>query len=307
MKFNCENQKISDCQNKPQRKPKFITLTPNLNFLINVENVLNFLGLEKVEVQSNVFDIENISMDWNILWSFYHHEKYKLNWSSLKYHQKVNHWPGNRVLASKSILTTQTSSKFIPKGFLALESVQEYSKEHPEKKFVIKLKSNRGVKIVEPKDMKFMDPKSPQGYFAQEMITNPLLWNGLKFDIAVFVVITSVNPLRLYRYDNYLKLRFCRKPYNISNPNDVSSYVIGDDHIEAEHFKPIKKYLDENFTYKNAFDEFMRSKNANLSEIYNKIDELIRSVVMSNEKYLIEEVSNCGHVSVLKLLHIFCY
>lgn len=34
--------------------------------------------------------------------------------------------------------------------------------------------------------------------FIQEFIANPLLFNGYKFDIGVYVVITSVLPLRIY-------------------------------------------------------------------------------------------------------------
>ncbi len=34
--------------------------------------------------------------------------------------------------------------------------------------------------------------------FLQEFISNPLLIDGYKFDIGVYVVITSVKPLRIY-------------------------------------------------------------------------------------------------------------
>lgn len=265
--------------------------TPNLFIVRVVDTVLSRLNLNKINISG--MTPENVSVNsWDLFWSFKAITNYNINWSSLNPYQKVNHIPGNHVLVSKSILATKTNSKYIPKGFLKAQDVQEYAKNHPDKKFVLKLKSNRGVKLAKASEMNFTITASLDEYFAQEFVENPLLWNGHKFDFAMYVVITSVNPLRLYYYNQNVYLRFTPKPYDISDPSDVKSYVIDSEHIPGHHFGPVKKYTDNFYTCRDAFDEFMSKKVANLDEIYEKIEDLIRSVVTSKEKDFIYWVSS---------------
>ena len=51
-----------------------------------------------------------------------------------------------------------------------------------------------------------------------------------RFDIGLYVTITSMNPLRVYIYDSDALLRFCAKPYYPFNATDLDTYVIGDDY-----------------------------------------------------------------------------
>ena len=56
-------------------------------------------------------------------------------------------------------------------------------------------------------------PHKEKQWVVSEYIANPLLFNGFKFDLRIYVAITSVNPLRLYIYEEGLT-RFATCKYN---------------------------------------------------------------------------------------------
>lgn len=58
----------------------------------------------------------------------------------------------------------------------------------------------------------------------QQYIEDPLLIDGFKFDLRIYVAVTSVNPLRLYVYDEGL-VRFASERYDTSNLKNVFSHL----------------------------------------------------------------------------------
>jgi tubulin polyglutamylase TTLL4 len=48
----------------------------------------------------------------------------------------------------------------------------------------------------------------------QEYIPNPYLIRGYKFDIRLYVVVSSFDPLKIYLYSDGL-VRFCTKQYAV--------------------------------------------------------------------------------------------
>ena len=56
-------------------------------------------------------------------------------------------------------------------------------------------------------------PNKGNPFIVSEYISNPLLFDGFKFDLRVYVAVTSINPLRIYVYEEGLT-RFATSRYN---------------------------------------------------------------------------------------------
>lgn len=170
----------------------------NKNGLLkHVHLVLNRLG----------YDLSTNETDWNLLWS--HDYPFRVlypNLHRLKPHQRVNHFPGTGFLTNKVDLAT-SDSKYIPRAFKLPKNKMEFLKYASENKnalFLEKHNQHRGVYL---KNVSEIDLASGES-FVQEFVQKPFLVDGHKFDIGVYVVITSVNPLRVYWYKGDVLFRY---------------------------------------------------------------------------------------------------
>lgn len=132
-------------QTEPRPKYWFYMARGYNWIFFSVDNVLKKLGLEKIEIKVN--NREPVHLDWNLLWSYDYHNEIPMDFQKLSYHQKINHIPGNFVMCMKDILTCNTDSKYLPKAFNNTGSLREYAEKNPNKRFVQKLWSNRGVEL----------------------------------------------------------------------------------------------------------------------------------------------------------------
>lgn len=69
----------------------------------------------------------------------------------------------------------------------------------------------RGIKIVNSQQHV---SQTKDGILASRYIMHPHLINGLKYDLRVYVAVTSYCPLKVYLYNDGL-VRFATEPYSV--------------------------------------------------------------------------------------------
>jgi tubulin monoglycylase TTLL15 len=281
---------------EPRPKYWFYMARGYMWIFFSVDNVLKKLGLEKIEM--NVKRQQKVHNDWDLLWSYDYHNEIPIDFSKVNYYQKVNHIPGNFVLCMKDNLAVNTDSRFIPKGFNNSESLLAYAEEHPEARFVQKLWSNRGVELKSADEINFKVFGPGYKYFAQLYVENPLLLDGRKFDFGVYVLITSIDPLRIYYYNKNTLIRMCEQKYNPDNYDDVDSYVISDACLFPWEVDALSVYYNRSFTYKEAMNAYFTKKGYDMGKVWREVETAIREIVLQKEYSFIYWVRALIHQSL---------
>ncbi|XP_055607236.1 probable tubulin polyglutamylase ttll-15 [Uranotaenia lowii] len=262
---------------EPRPKYRIYGRNPSGGHLVHVHAVLERLGLTQVGNDSGV-------NDWDLLWA-HDYPFGKLNLNHLKPHQLVNHFPGSGYITNKVDLST-TKIKYIPRAFKLpseAEQLRKFAIENPNQRFVQKNNQHRHIQIKTLEEIDFGNNET----FAQEFIDDPLLVDGYKFDIGVYTVITSIDPLRVYIYKGDILFRYCPVEYYPFDHKNLDKYIVGDDYLptwEVPMLKPF--YTKLGFGMKDSFDAYMRSTGRDPTIIWDQVEDAIRLAILSKESLL---------------------
>uniref|UniRef100_A0A1B0BDQ3 Tubulin polyglutamylase TTLL4 n=1 Tax=Glossina palpalis gambiensis TaxID=67801 RepID=A0A1B0BDQ3_9MUSC len=162
--------------------------------------------------------------DWMGIWA--KHMK-STSFKSIRPHQKINHLPGSFRIGRKDScwkslvkLKAKHGKKdfgFMPKTYIIPNDLGQLRKSWPKYaqrnvKWIIKPPAGArgtGIRVVDHWNQ--IPKRKP--LIVQKYIERPLLINSSKFDLRLYVLVTSINPLRVYMYHNGLA-RFASVKYS---------------------------------------------------------------------------------------------
>ncbi|KAI9562890.1 hypothetical protein GHT06_010346 [Daphnia sinensis] len=217
----------------------FSGVPPYLNFCLHDEKVVELpwiirrclkwklstitpIVVRKTVVNSG-FRVIKEPKDWIGTWG--KHMKSPL-FTSILEHQKVNHFPGTFQIGRKDRLWRNMQKMvakygndefgFLPQTFVLPHDLRllrkHWSRRTTDVPWIIKPPASaRGTGIQVIHEWNQLPRKKP--LVVQSYVKNPYLINGTKFDIRLYVFVTSVNPLRIYLYENGL-VRFASLTYS---------------------------------------------------------------------------------------------
>jgi len=195
--------------------------------------------------------------------------------TSMKNFQRINHFPGMSEICRKDLLSRNLTRmmKQYPKEYAFFPrtwvlpadqgDLLTYMKSKKKAAFICKpQKGCQGKGIYITRKPITTDSQSDSKYIIQQYIEKPLVIDGFKFDLRVYVLVTSCDPLRIFVYKEGLA-RFATTPYNdLTNLNmsqhcmHLTNYSINkhsetfirDDEESGSKrkFSSIKKWFKEN-------------------------------------------------------------
>lgn len=234
--------------------------------------------------------------DWDVLWSLEYpfHKEYEMyqKITYLKPHQKINHIHGSNPLVSKSYMSTYNRhlENVLP-GFRFPEHIElfkKYSAENPKVRFIEKSKTNRGVRLVNESDINYEYSDS----FYQVFMEDPFIIDERAMDFSVYVVIASISPLRVYRFDQDIHLRFCHDPYYPFDPLQVNKYVVSNVRMPFIGMPSLNHYYSNfGFSFKKSLEAYLIKKGYNVTEIWRRVDKAIADLIQSCEPAMTQEVN----------------
>lgn len=262
----------------------------------------NECPLVKNLLEDNGF-IQCNNNDFSIGWSSGH---IKLTvYPELTKWQRVNHFPNSRELTRKDLLYKNLSkfissfpemskANFLPKSFL-LPNEKKFLEDEMSKNegslWIIKPVSSskgRGIFITN----NISEIPSGVSLIASKYISNPLLINKRKFDLRIYVFVTSILPLRIYRYNDGL-VRFAADPYS-SDINDrcshLTNYEVNKNNIN--YIKNDNPYDNTNY-YTSKWNlgtlrTYLIKQNINPDVLFDKIDDIAIKTLISCENELLK-------------------
>ncbi|XP_007257406.3 tubulin polyglutamylase TTLL5 isoform X1 [Astyanax mexicanus] len=248
-------------------------------------------------VNHGFHEVHPNSNDYNLMWTGTHLKTYLLR--TLQDFQRVNHFPRSHELTRKdrlykNIQRMQQTYGFqnfhiVPQTFVLPAEYQEFCNYFSKDKgpWIIKPVASsrgRGIYLVSSPSQIPME----ENLLVSRYINNPLLIDDFKFDVRLYVLVTSYDPIIIYVYEEGLA-RFATVKYdhamkNIKNQfmhltnysvNKKSSDYVSCDDPEVEDYG--------NKWSMSAMLRYLRQEGKDTTLLMGQIEDLIIKAVLSAE------------------------
>ena len=260
----------------------------------------NNIPLIRFTLEDNGFrEAVSNNQEWSIMWSV-SNMKSQIYQCMGKY-QKVNHFPRSAEITRKDCLCKNITKMqslygyrhfdFVPKTFVLPQEMPlllEEEEKEPRQYWIVKPSAScqgKGIFVTN----NVLDIPEKTQMIASKYICDPLLINGFKFDMRIYVVLTSIDPLRLYVYEEGLvRLATCKYSAPMMN-NKKNKFIHLTNYSINKHnsnFVPNEDPFVEDFGSKwsiSALNDHLKSNKINTEPLWAKIDEIIIKTILAIE------------------------
>nr|XP_042138620.1 tubulin polyglutamylase TTLL6 isoform X2 [Peromyscus maniculatus bairdii] len=241
--------------------------------------------------------------DWTLYWTDFSVSLERV--MEMKSYQKINHFPGMSEICRKDLLARNMSRmlKLFPKDFHFFPrtwclpadwgDLQTYSRSRKNKTYICKPDSGcQGKGIFITRTVK--DIKPGEDMICQLYISKPFIIDGFKFDLRVYVLVTSCDPLRVFVYNEGLA-RFATTSYShpcTENLDEIcmhlTNYSINkhsSNFIQDAHSGSKRKL--------STFNSYMTLHGYDVEQIWRAIEDVIIKTLISAHPVIKHNYHTC--------------
>nr|XP_014030156.1 unnamed protein product [Salmo salar] len=266
-------------------KWKMSTVTPNI---------------VKHTIARSHFKVTKKSHDWLGCWG--HHMK-SPGFKAIREYQKLNHFPGSFQIGRKDRLWRNLSKmqaqfgkrefSFFPRSFVLPQDIKLLRKAWEDsgsrQKWIIKPPASaRGIGIQVIHKWSQMPCKRP--LLVQKYLHKPYLISGNKFDLRIYVYVTSYDPLRVYIFQDGL-VRFASCKYSSSMKSlgnkfmHLTNYSVNRKNTDYQSNDSDKACQGHKWALK-ALWHYLGCKGVNTTLIWEKIKDIVMKTIIASDPYV---------------------
>ncbi|XP_065672973.1 tubulin polyglutamylase ttll6 isoform X9 [Hydra vulgaris] len=223
----------------------------------------------------------------------------------MKKYQKINHFPGMSEICRKDLLARNMNRlwKQFPKDFVIFPRTWcipadfgdflTFCRAKKNKTFIFKPDSgSQGKGIYLAKNLKNFKPES--SVICQQYISRPFLIDGFKFDLRIYVAVTSCNPLRIFVYKDGLA-RFATVKYAYPANNNLNNVYMHLTNYAIQ--KNSLGYCRDNETGSkrkiSTINKWFQENGYDIKKIWKNIDDIIIKTLITAHPVLKHNYLTC--------------
>ncbi|XP_028855652.1 tubulin polyglutamylase TTLL7 isoform X2 [Denticeps clupeoides] len=245
----------------------------------------------------------------NFIWndSAVQHEKI----AELRNYQRINHFPGMGEICRKDCLARNMGKmiknqpqeyNFSPKTWIfpaEYTQFQNYVKElrrkRKQKTFIVKPANGamgHGISLI-----RNCEKLPAQDHFiVQEYLDKPFLMEGYKFDLRIYILVTSCDPLRIFLYNDGL-VRMGTEKYHAPNESNLNqlymhltNYSVNKHNENFERDETADKGSKRSIGW---FTEFLRTNDYDVAKFWGDVSELVVKTLIVAEPHVLHAYRMC--------------
>ncbi|XP_052697231.1 tubulin polyglutamylase ttll6-like isoform X27 [Crassostrea angulata] len=241
--------------------------------------------------------------DWTLYWTDYSVALERV--MEMKKYQKINHFPGMSEICRKDLLARNLNrmNKMFPKEYNIFPKTWclpadygdflAYTRQKKNKTYILKPETGcqgRGIWVTRnPKEI-----KPHEHMICQQYMAKPFLIDGFKFDLRIYTLVTSCDPLRIFLFKDGLA-RFATNKYIEPTHNNVdnvfmhlTNYAINkhsEDFIRDDEAGSKRRI--------STINRYLRDKGYDVDKMWADIDDVIIKTLISAHSILKHNYRTC--------------